>query len=358
MCLASIKEGYYILNGDTMHKFFKRIQSKTHLFNPLKDLSFDEIPFEIRYDPLTGETGRVFDTPYRPPERPEIDETVQRSKELFCPFCPDALETSTPLFPEELIPGGRIRQGKATLIPNLLPFDTYAGVAILSEEHYIKIADLTPEIMKDAFSASLLFIQRVVEFDPEVHFFSINWNYMPQSGSSLVHPHIQVNCGYIPTNHHRIQIEGCKRYLKENGTSFWQDFIHAEKECKERFIAEIGPTFWALSFVPQSFLPDVWCIFPDYFSPLQVSMAEMISFLQGLASVLHYFSKENIPAFNMSIFSVRDDDAFRMNVRIIPRLLTRAIGNSDRAYLYTLHKEPYTVIPPEPLCLKLKESFT
>ena len=211
--------------------------------------------------------------------------------------------------------------------------------------------------MKDAFSAALLFIQRVVDVDPDVNFFSINWNYMPPSGSSLVHPHIQVNCGYVPTNHHRLQIEGCKRYRKENGTSFWQDYIKAEKECEERYIAEIGPTFWTLSFVPQSFLPDVWCIFPDYFSLIQISTIEMTSFLQGLERVLRYFSMENIPAFNMSIFSVKDDDTFRMNARIIPRLLTRAIGNSDRAYLYTLHKEPYTVIPPESLCLKLKESF-
>jgi galactose-1-phosphate uridylyltransferase len=76
------------------------------LFNPLKDFSLDEIPFEIRYDPLTGETGRVFDTPYRPPDRTDIAEMIQRSKEMFCPFCPDALEKSTPLFPKEFIPEG------------------------------------------------------------------------------------------------------------------------------------------------------------------------------------------------------------------------------------------------------------
>jgi len=340
-----------------MHTLFKRIQSKTRLYNPLKDFSLDEIPFEIRYDPLTGETGRVFDTPYKPPDKNNIDETVQRSREIFCPFCPDTLEKSTPLFPEELIPGGRIKQGQATLIPNLIPFDTYAGVAILSGEHYIRIEDLTPEIMWDAFSAALLFIQRVVDFDPEVQFFSINWNYMPPSGSSLVHPHLQVNCGYVPTNHHRIQIEGCKRYGKKNGKSFWQDFIHAEKECEERFIGEIGPTFWTLSFVPQSFLPDIWCIFPDYHSLTHLSMAEIASFLQGLSRVVQYFGQENIPAFNMSIFSVKDNDNFRINARICPRLLTRAIGNSDRAYLYTLHKEPYTVRPPESLCPELKKIF-
>lgn len=337
---------------------FKRIKSKTRLFNPLKNFSFDEIPFEIRYDPLTGETGRVFDLPYKPPDRPDIGETIQRSREIFCPFCPDTLEKSTPLFPKEFIPGGRIREGQATLIPNLVPFDTYAGVSILSGEHYIKIEDLTPEIMRDAFSAALLFIKRVIDFDPEVKFLYINWNYMPQSGSSLIHPHLQVNCGYVPTNHHRIQIEGCKRYFTENGKSFWQDFMSAEKECQERYIGEIGSTFWVMSYVPQSFLPDVWCIFSEHYSLTQLGMEEIANFLQGLSRVLQYFGQENIPAFNMSIFSVKEYEDFRINGRISPRLLTRPIGNSDRAYFQTLHKEPCTVRPPEPLSQKVREFFT
>ena len=164
-----------------MDTFFKRIQSKTRLFNPLKDFSLDEIPFEIRYDPLTGETGRVFDTPYRPPDSPDIAGIIQRSREMFCPFCPDALEKSTPLFPTELIPDGRIKHGDATLIPNLIPFDTYAGVSILSREHYIGIEDLTPEVMSDAFFAALLFIQRVIEFDP-------GYNSLLSTGIICLHP--------------------------------------------------------------------------------------------------------------------------------------------------------------------------
>lgn len=325
--------------------------------NPFKGFSLDEIPFEIRYDPLTGETGRVFDFPYKPPATPDIQEIVQRSKEIFCPFCPDKLEKSTALFPKGFIPEGRIKAGQATLIPNLLPLDTYAGVSILSGEHYIGIEELTPETMRDAFSAALLFIQRVVDVDPKVQFFSINWNYMPQSGSSLVHPHLQVSCGYVPTNHHRIQIEGCKRYLNENRKSFWQDFVHAEKERKERFICEIGSTFWVMSYVPQSFLPDVWCIFPEHYSLIQLGMEELANFLQGLSKVLNYLGQEGIFAFNMSIFSVKEDEDFRINARICPRLHTRPIGNSDRAYLQTLHREPCSVRPPESLCPRLREIF-
>ena len=78
---------------------------------------------------------------------------------------------------------------------------------------------------------------------------------------------------------------------------------------------------------------------------------------QGLSRVLYYFGQENIPAFNMSIFSVKEDGDFRINARICPRLLTRAIGNSDRTYFFTLHKEPYAVRPPESICPKMREIF-
>ncbi len=63
-----------------MNIFFKRIKSKTRFLNPIKGFSLDEIPFEIRYDPLTGETGRVFDLPYMPPDKPDLKETIQRSR--------------------------------------------------------------------------------------------------------------------------------------------------------------------------------------------------------------------------------------------------------------------------------------
>jgi len=336
---------------------FKKIESKAYFLNPFKGFTLDEIPFEIRYDPLTGETGRLYDLPYEPPERSDLEEIIRRSKEVFCPFCPEALEESTPLFPKDFIPEGRIKEGDATLIPNLIPFDTYAAVSILSSEHYLPLKTLTPERLRDAFSAAQSFIRRVADYDPQVHYFSINWNYMPDSGSSLVHPHLQVNCGYIPTNQQRMQVEGCKRYLTEKETSFWQDFMTSEKQIGERYIGEIGSTFWVLSFVPQTFLPDIWCIFSDHYSLIQLEMAELFPFLQGLSAVLRYFEQQRIPSFNLSVFSVKEGDYFRVNARICPRLLPRPIGNSDRAYLQTLHKESYAISPPEAVCPALREVF-
>jgi galactose-1-phosphate uridylyltransferase len=335
---------------------FKKITGRTRLLNPFKGNTLDEIPFEIRFDPLTGQTGRVFDLPFKA-EKPDVADIVDRSKKIFCPFCPASLEKSTPEFPKDLIPEGRIKVGHATLIPNLAPFEKHAGVAIFSQEHFLPMENLTPETMRDAFSASLLYLKRVAQSDPLVRFFSINWNYMPPAGSSIVHAHLQPNAGDVPTNALREQIEGCRRYWQENQRGFWEDFIQAEKQRDERYLGAIGSTFWAMSFVPVSFLPDVQCVFPEHLTLLQLSKDDLECFLEGLSRILKYFLQENIYSFNVSIFSTKEEESHRVNARICPRLLPRPIGNSDIAYPQMMHKEPFTVRPPEAVRKELLKSF-
>src|SRR5512136_1942423 len=225
---------------------FKKITGSTRLLNPFKGNTLDEIPFEIRFDPLTGQTGRVFDLPFKA-EKPDVSDIVDRSKKIFCPFCPAALEKSTPEFPKDLIPEGRIKVGDATLIPNLAPFEKHAGVAIFSPEHFLPMEDLTPTTMSDAFSACLLYLRRVAEFDPLVQFFSVNWNYMPCAGSSIVHAHLQPNAGEVATNALREQIEGSRRYENVNQRNYWQDFLQAEQQQDQRSLGSLGSSFWAMS---------------------------------------------------------------------------------------------------------------
>jgi UDPglucose--hexose-1-phosphate uridylyltransferase len=335
---------------------FKKICSYVRLMNPLKGHSLDEIPFEIRFDPLTGETGRVFDLPFKA-EKPNVADMVDRSKQIFCPFCPAALEKSTPEFPKDLIPEGRIKVGDATLIPNLAPFEKHAGVAIFSPEHFLPMENLTEETMRDAFSASLLYLKRVAQSDPLVRFFSINWNYMPSAGSSIVHAHLQPSAGEVPTNALRKQLEGSRRHLLNHRRAFWEDFIDAEMQNGERTLGNIGSTFWTMSFVPASFLPDVQCIFPQLETLLEMTAEDLEYFLKGLSKILKYFLQENVYSFNLSIFSTKEDESHRVNARMCPRLLPRPIGNSDIAYPQMMHKESFTVRPPEAVRKNLLNAF-
>ncbi len=201
------------------------------------------------------------------------------------------------------------------------------------------------------------FIRAVFDHDRDVRYASINWNYLPPAGSSIVHPHLQPNCGEIPTNELRHQFDGCQRYFRENGRSFWSDYIQDEKALGLRHVAETGPISWITSFVPMGFLPDVSCIFHERLSPAGMDEAEIMPFLEGLTRVLAYFRDRNIFSFNVSIFSVKEGEGFLMNGRVCPRLLPRPIGNSDMAYLQTLHREPFTIGTPEAACVELKKYF-
>jgi galactose-1-phosphate uridylyltransferase len=336
---------------------FKKIKDHMRLKNPFKGFSMDEIPFEIRYDPLTGQSTRIFDLPYRPVARPDFDELIRKSKEMKCPFCPESLEKATPLYPEEIIQGGRIHVGGAVLFPNLLPLDRYAAVCIFGSEHFIAPGDFTPDIMRDGFTAARTFIEIIARHDPDVRCFNINWNYMPPSGSSMLHPHLQVNCGEIPTYQPRLQMECSHSYFLKNGRTFWEDYMAAEQESGERVLMEIGPTFWTMNFAPQGALPDIWCICRGCRSLVEWKDEERDAFLKGLAAALRYLDQAGLYSFNVSIFSGRENDHYRVNARITPRLLLREIGNSDQTYYQVLHREPCSVRPPESVREKALEVY-
>lgn len=335
---------------------FKKISSSARILNPFKSHTPDELPFEIRFDPLTGETGRVFHLPFKA-EKPDFEKTVKRSKEIFCPFCPEVLAKSTPAFPEDIVPGSRITVGSASVFPNMVPFDQYAAVAVFSERHFIPMEELTPRTMGDAFFASLRFLKRIQDFDRKIKFFSINWNYMPPAGSSIVHPHLQPSASEVPTNHLRRQMEGLERYFEKYKRNYWADFVEQEKSLGERYIGEIGSTFWVMNFLPFGFLPDVSCILPERGSLSELTEEDITLFLSGLSRILRYFLEQNVYSFNLALFCVRRAENFRVNARICPRLLPRPIGNSDIACPQMLHGESYTVYSPESVCGAVREVF-
>jgi galactose-1-phosphate uridylyltransferase len=146
-------------------------------------------------------------------------------------------------------------------------------------------------------------------------------------------------------------------YFLKNGRSFWEEYMAAEQEAGERVLTEIGPTFWTLSFAPQGALPDMWCIFRDCRSLLEWKDEERDAFLEALAAALRYFDQEGLYSFNVSIFSGRENDYYRVNARITPRLLLREIGNSDQTYTQVLHREPCSILRPEAVREKVLAVF-
>ena len=144
-----------------------------------------------RRDPLTGASARILTgVKLQPTTRPDLSELT--APPAFCPFDADRLETATFPFPMEITSEGRIRCGQAVVVPNVMAYATHSAVGVYdSERHFLDLDELSPVLIGDALIAMVRHARAVRRFDPEAAWSSINANYLPPSGASLVHPHLQ-----------------------------------------------------------------------------------------------------------------------------------------------------------------------
>ena len=61
--------------------------------------------------------------------------------------------------------------------------------------------NLRRPMIANSFSAAHDYLKKVIAQDPKTTYASINWNYLPPSGGSILHPHIHVLASEHPTNY-------------------------------------------------------------------------------------------------------------------------------------------------------------
>jgi UDPglucose--hexose-1-phosphate uridylyltransferase len=317
------------------------------------------IPLEFRSDPLTGRSCRLVPFTLERIIRPDLAALEKRSRELTCPFCPPLVEQITPRFPPDLIPEGTIRRGKAVAFPNAGPYDVYGAVVVISDRHFIPLSDFDLETVHNALMAAQSYLKSVLKADPEAKYNFMAWNYMPPSGGSLVHPHLQSNAGYQPTTYQKQILDASEKYFKEQGTNYWSDLLEQERRTGERYIGNIGNTYWLTSFAPRGRLSDTLVIFPGKASIADLTENELRDFATGLLRVFSYLDGLNLVSFNMSTYSGFDKDQFWAHARITPRglLLYSPIETSDQFYYQIFQDENICILPPEVACERLKKHF-
>jgi UDPglucose--hexose-1-phosphate uridylyltransferase len=317
------------------------------------------VPVEFRFDPLTGQTCRIVHYSLERIIRPDLAALEKRSRELTCPFCPPIVERITPRFPADLVPEGLIRRGKATAFPNNDPYDVYGVVVVISDEHYIPLRKFDLDTVLNALLAAQAYLKRVRKADSAAKYSFIAWNYMPPSGGSLVHPHLQCNAGYYPTDYQKQVLEASEKYFREKGTNYWSDLLEQEKRLGERYLGRIGETEWLTGFVPKGRLADVIAVFPDKASVTELTRDDLRDFSAGMLRVFGYLDELNLISFNMSTYSGWDKGQFWTHARITPRglLLYSPIETSDQFYYQALQDENICILPPEVAAARLKKWF-
>ena len=300
-----------------------------------------------RRDPLTGASARILSgVKLQPPTRPDLTELTV--KPAFCPFDAEYLETATVPFPAELTAEGRIRQGQAVVVPNIMAYATHGAVGIYDpSRHFLDLDDLTPSIVGDALSVMVRHAHLVRRLDPTAVWSSINANYLPPSGSSLVHPHLQsVHDAYGLTGQ-RLLAEKSAAWHDRHG-SYWAALVDQEA-AGPRWVGHTGRVAWLTPFAPSGF-HEVWGVVGGAADVTELTEEDSQALGQGLSQVLAAYRAWNLTSFNFAVIGggpQAREHGHQVVLKVVSRSNPEPFYRSDATYFERLYGEALIDLSPE-----------
>lgn len=334
-------------------------QKETVILDPGKNMARRAIPSEIRKDPLTGRTARICHFMALKWEKPDFDQLVAGT-ETRCPFCPEHILKVTPCFPEDILPEGRLVSGDRILFPNIAPYDGLSAVMSMSSRHFIPMTEFDVDTVAPAFRLALDYFKRIHGMGhPESVYHLINWNYMPASGSSLIHPHLQVFVTSTAPNLMREELVSAAGYMKEKGANFWDDLVSEETKGGERYLGKIGRTHWLCAYAPMGVAGDVLAVVDGVRCTLQLTDDDLADLAEGLTRAMAAYDRMGIYTFNMNFFTGTEADAHsRFHLLFSPRtFFNQALGTPDVGALRNLYNESLCMAFPEEITRTLQPFF-
>jgi len=338
---------------------FRRYEQQSRIILP-GEAGPVAIATEVRIDPLTGRTaritvGRTDDPPIDfsdPPYRTHVDESART-----CPFCPGRINEATPRFAPEIAPEGRFATGQSILFPNRSPYGPHSAVSTFSPDHFIEIADFTETQYRDNFINARDYISRVSSVDPSVRYAAVTQNYLPSSGGTLIHPHLQVNLFSDPTNYLRVLDERSGAFVKETGRRFWDELVKEEEAAGERFIARTDGIAWLTPFAPTG-QKEVWAVFGEKSDYRELSDEDILTLSRGIICVQRYWRDAGSNGFNLGVYSIADThDYYRILVRMLVRTRFVPYARNDQSFFEVILGESATDEFPEKIAADLKKYF-
>ena len=303
----------------------------------IREVRTERGTFQYRRESLTGIRCRI--SPVRVERKIDTVPALPLSRE-GCPFCPDSIGVATPTFED----GSRLRHGESVTFPNLYPYAERHIVTVITPDH--ATGRFGVRCLADALSGAAEALSRSPGYA------SINWNYLPSAGASIVHPHLQGIADTEPTFLAGLYIAAARRYLADHGRLYWDDLVEHERRSG-RFLFE-DEIFWSASPVPlgerevRGVLPvSTLADIGPYIEPLADGILRIIKFYRSLGT----------HAFNVSILfdapgAGRGHRAF---CSLIARLNPNSLSMCDSAFMERLHLEPVILTLPEDLGALFRE---
>jgi UDPglucose--hexose-1-phosphate uridylyltransferase len=297
-----------------------------------------------RRDPLTGRGARILTgIKLQPATRPDLGGLT--TKPAFCPFCAEHLDRATFPFPDQLSEEGRIRCGDAVVVPNIMAYATHSAVGIYDpQRHFLDLDELSPPIVGDTLAAMVRHARAVRRIDPSATWSSINANYLPPSGSSLIHPHVQ-------SAHDSVGLTAQRNLVERSGAwpgSFWRALVEQET-AGPRWIGAIGRTAWLTPFAPTGF-HEVWAVVDGVSDAIDLTDDDTAALGDGLSRVLGTYKTWNLTSFNFSVSGGGPDggaNRYCLVLKVVSRANAEPMYRSDVTYFERLHDEALIDISPE-----------
>lgn len=308
-----------------MIEFIKTIK-QTKILSPLTNFEEDTITFEYRIDPLTGRNTTVikgmlgYIDKFLSSDTELLNALVEKTK-TSCPFCPESVRSKTPMFTKGFLPEGRILNGEATIIPNLLGHAEQSVLAILSKKHHLGLEEFTSKLIADGFKGAMTYLKRLHEADASARYPVFVFNYLPPAGSSIFHPHMQILARDRPFYLVEMMLQKSREYFKANGSSYWSDLLKIEKNG-ERYLFGNASVEWFVPFAPLRGLNEVQAIVENKSSFKELEEAEWLGLAEGISEILSFYNSSGYSCFNVIITSGPMDkhlDHFDVNLIMISR---------------------------------------
>ena len=251
-----------------------------------------------------------------------------------CPFCRDKVMTVTPTFPD----GNRILRGESITFPNLFPFGEGHVVTVITREHAAVV--FSRQQIVDALLSQIEALRMTDGYA------SINWNFLPSAGASLVHPHMQGLSDSHPSRIVDIYIAASEQYRKKQGRNYW-DALREQERSSDRYLFG-DEILWSAHAVPVG-ERGIRAILPISTLGEMENYADLMA--RGILEIISLYRELGTYAFNMSIFFDKSgtDHGFRAFCSMISRINPNPSSTSDSAFMERLHLEPVIMTLPEDL---------
>ena len=343
---------------------FERNSSTFRIHNPFNDFAEEEHRVEVRKDPLLGDTS-VYN-PYLKDKAkaffgvndPGLIGRLVEETAKNCIFCGENVRQRTARFTDDLVPGGRIEEGEAVLFANLFAIATHHPVIALSKAHFLKLSEFSPRMLADGFSAARTFLKDICRRDSTITVATVNANYLPPAGASLVHPHMQMLATAVPYSYHGRLLNASGDYLRRNGTCYFNDLILEEKRVGERYIGARGRWHWLAAFSPLG-SNEITGVHEEASDLGRLADQDIQDLSHGISRALAFFEDLGHLSFNFTLYSAKGAEVVgsRCVVKIVNRQNLYANYRNDDYFLQKLLQSELILNLPEELAAKARKYF-